>query len=138
MDGETELLDGLVQVSFTMTAMLSKIASAHDLSLTQLRLLAILRDREPRMADLAEHLGLDRSSVSGLVDRAARAGLVRRSASKEDGRSVRVALTAEGMRLATALHAEVTSSVDPLTAGLSAAEKNRLAALLGRILDRRG
>ena len=71
-----ELLDALVQTSFTVMAMLEPVAAEHDLSLTQLALLAILRDREPTMAELAGYLGLDRSSVSGLVDRAEKRGLV--------------------------------------------------------------
>ena len=56
--------------SFEVIAVLSRAAARHDLSLTQLRMLGVLRDREPRMAELADFLGLDRSTVSGLVDRA--------------------------------------------------------------------
>ena len=66
---DDELMDGLVQVSFAVVATLTQLGAAYDLSLTQLRVLAILRDREPRMAELADHLGLDRSTVSGLIDR---------------------------------------------------------------------
>src|SRR3954452_9468264 len=91
-----DVMDGLVQVSFTVIALLSQAAAAHDLSLTQLRVLAILRDRQPKMAELASHLGLDRSSVSGLIDRAGGRGLVRREPSGDDGRAVRVSLTTEG------------------------------------------
>src|SRR5579875_2939777 len=70
----TDLLDNLVLTSFTVIALLSRTAAEHDMSLTQLRMLAILRDRTPAMADLAGFLGLERSSVSGLIDRAARPG----------------------------------------------------------------
>lgn len=80
----------VISASFTVVALLSQAAVAHDLSLTQLRVLAILRDRKPKLAELATHLGLDRSSVSGLIDRAVRRGLVRRDASSGDGRAVRV------------------------------------------------
>ena len=77
-----DLMDSLVQASFAVMAQLSRAAAAHDLSLTQLRALAILRDRNLKMAELATYLGLDRSSVSGLIDRAAKRGLVRRDASQ--------------------------------------------------------
>ncbi|HWG14258.1 MAG TPA: MarR family transcriptional regulator [Streptosporangiaceae bacterium] len=50
--------------------------------------------------DDAAFLGLERSSVSGLIDRAVRRGLVRRTANSDDGRSVQVSLTAEGQQLA--------------------------------------
>jgi DNA-binding MarR family transcriptional regulator len=129
-----EVLDNLVQVSFAVMAHLSQVAAAHELSLTQLRVLGILRDRTPKMAELATHLGLDRSSVSGLVDRAARRGLVSREASRDDGRSVRVSLTPAGADLARELTAEVSRVMAPMTAGLSAADRTRLGVLLGRML----
>lgn len=131
---EAPLVDALGQMSFTVMAILSRVAAANDLSLTQLRALAILRDREPRMAELAEHLGLDRSTVSGLIDRAAKRDLVSRIASDTDKRSARVALSAAGRRLADAISGEIALVVGELTAGLSAAEKRQLTGLLERTL----
>ena len=77
-------------MSFALMAVLTGVAAEHDLSLTQLRVLGILRDREPTMADLATYTGLERSTISGLIDRAAARGLVRKTADLRDGRSVRV------------------------------------------------
>ena len=129
-----DLLDGLVLASFTVIALLSRTAADHDMSLTQLRMLAILRDRTPVMADLAGFLGLERSSVSGLIDRAARRGLVQRVASRDDGRSVQVSLTDDGHRLAAQVTGEVAALVAPLTGTLSPAEQSRLTLLLGKML----
>ena len=92
-DHLAELRDALAQMSFTLMAVLTEVAAEHDLSLTQLRVLGILRDREPTMADLATFTGLERSTISGLIDRAAQRGLVTRTADPHDGRSVRVTLT---------------------------------------------
>jgi DNA-binding MarR family transcriptional regulator len=131
----TELLDNLVMTSFTVIALLSRTAAEHDMSLTQLRMLAILRDRNPAMADLAGFLGLERSSVSGLIDRAARRGLVQRVASSDDGRSVQVSLTGDGHRLAAQVAGEVAALVAPLTGTLSPAEQGRLTLLLGKMLS---
>ncbi len=128
-------MDGLVQVSFTVIARLSKVAAAHDLSLTQLRVLAILRDREPKISELAAHLGLERSSVSGLIDRSVARGLARRDASADDGRAVRVSLTPEGHRLAVELTAEFAALIEPMTGNLSGTDQRRLGALLFRLLD---
>lgn len=130
-----EVMDSLVQVSFTVMAFLNQAASAHDLSLTQLRTLAILRDRQPKMAELAAYLGLDRSSVSGLIDRAVGRGLVRRLASSDDGRAVRVSLTADGRRLARVLTAEIGALIAPLTEHLSPTEQKRLSSLLMRLVE---
>jgi DNA-binding MarR family transcriptional regulator len=129
-----DLMDGLVQVSFAVISRLSQVAAAHDLSLTQLRLLAILRDRQPKMAELAGHLGLERSTVSGLVDRAATRGLVRRVTSANDGRVVRVSLSPKGRRIAADLTEEVSQQVAPMTQRLNDADRERLAVLLARVL----
>src|ERR1700685_795116 len=98
--GATDMIDALVRTAFFTTAVLSRIAAEHQLSLTQLRVLAILRDRQGAMSDLAAYLGLDKSTISGLVDRAEKRGLLRRTPNPSDGRGVDVALTEEGMVLA--------------------------------------
>ena len=86
------------------------------------------------MAELAAHLGLDRSSVSGLIDRAVTRGLVRRAASDDDGRSVRVGLTDEGHRLAATGAAEVADLLQPLLGKLGSPDRRRLTGLLSRLL----
>ncbi len=129
-----EVMDSLVQASFTVIALLSRAAAEHDLSLTQLRVLAILRDRQPTMAELATHLGLERSSVSGLIDRAVRRGLVRRDTSNEDGRAVRVSLTPDGQRLASLLTEEIGDLITPMTGSLSRTDQARLGILLSKML----
>jgi DNA-binding MarR family transcriptional regulator len=133
LDGDP-LVDALAQTSFTVIAQLSRVAAEHDLSLTQLRVLAILRDRTPAMAALAEFLGLERSSVSGLVDRAERRGLVTRTPSRSDGRSVEIALTPAGHELAADVATEVSALLTPLTARLPPADQRRLTTLLTRLL----
>jgi DNA-binding MarR family transcriptional regulator len=106
-----ELRDALAQMSFTLMAVLAEVAAEHDLSLTQLRVLGILRDREPTMAGLATFTGLERSTISGLIDRASARELV----------------------------PEITGTVGdrivPLTGRLSSAEQKRLTTLLTKALD---
>jgi MarR family transcriptional regulator, lower aerobic nicotinate degradation pathway regulator len=128
-----DLRDGLVQVSFAVTAVLSRVAAEQDLSLTQLRVLGILRDREPTMAELATYLGLERSTVSGLIDRAGQRGLVQKSTDPADGRSVRVSLTAEASSLAPRIIAEVGELMAPMIDRLSVSEQHRLTALLDKV-----
>ncbi len=134
--GMDDVMDSLVQASFTVMALLSQVAAAHDLSLTQLRVLAILRDHQPKMAELATHLGLERSSVSGLIDRAAKRGLVRRDTSNDDGRAVRISFTPDGERLAAVITEEVAGLLAPMIGNLGAADQKRLSALLVRMLGR--
>jgi DNA-binding MarR family transcriptional regulator len=130
-----ELRDALAQMSFTLMAVLTEVAAEHDLSLTQLRVLGILRDREPTMADLATFTGLERSTISGLIDRAAQRGLVTRTADPHDGRSVRVTLTESARRLVPHVTAAIGDRITPLTGRLSTGEQQRLTALLTKALD---
>jgi DNA-binding MarR family transcriptional regulator len=129
-----ELRDALAQMSFTLMAVLTEIAAEHDLSLTQLRVLGILRDREPTMADLATFTGLERSTISGLIDRAAQRGLVTKTADPHDGRSVRVGLTESARRLVPEILAAVGGRITPMTGQLSSGEQKRLTALLTKAL----
>lgn len=131
---QAELIDALVQASFATMAVLSRVAADHELSLTQLRVLAILRDRRLRMAGLADYLGLDRSTMSGLVDRAEKRGLLRRAANVADGRAVDVLLTPDGRALTDELYTTITRALAPMTDSLAAPDQRRLQTLLTRML----
>ena len=133
-DHHDRLRDALVQVSFALMAVLTEVAADHDLSLTQLRVLGILRDREPTMADLAVFTGLERSTISGLIDRAAQRGLVAKTADARDGRSVRVTLTEQARLLAPQITAQISDQLKPLITALNAGEQRRLTALLTKAL----
>jgi DNA-binding MarR family transcriptional regulator len=133
---QQELIDALVRTSFATMAVLTRIAAEHDLSLTQLRVLAILRDRRVTMSELTSYLGLDKSTVSGLVDRAEKRGLLRRAPSPRDGRGVDVFLAPAGTQLAERGGAEIAQALAPMTGALSQAEARRVAALLERMLGR--
>src|SRR5271155_3414010 len=135
LDGPTDLIDALVRTAFFTTAVLSRIGAEHDLSLTQLRVLAILRDRQGSMSDLATHLGLDKSTISGLVDRAEKRGLLQRAPSPADGRATDVFLTAGGMQLAELGERKIAESLSPMTGKLTRAETRRLTALLEYLLE---
>ena len=131
------IVDGLVQLSFAVQAVLADAAARHDLTVGQVRLLGILRDREPGTMELARHLGLDKSSVTGLIDRAERRGLVRRAPSKEDGRAVQVSSTPLGRQLSDRVGAEIGTEIAALTAGLSETNRNRLSAIATQVVRSR-
>ena len=135
---QQDLISALVRASFATTAVLSRVAAEHDLSLTQLRVLAILRDRRVRMSELADYLGLDKSTISGLVDRAEKRGLLRRAPNPVDGRATDVFLTAEGLQLADLGEAKIARSLSPMTGTLTRTETLRLTALLEHVLKQEG
>jgi DNA-binding MarR family transcriptional regulator len=129
-----DLIDVLVQATFMTMAVLNGVAADNDLSLTQLRVLAILRDRRVRMSALAVYLGLDKSTMSGLVDRAAKRGLLTRAPSQDDGRAIDVSLSGAGADLAGELYTRITAQLSPTTDRLSPAERHRLQTLLQRLI----
>ncbi|WP_344946115.1 MarR family transcriptional regulator [Actinomadura miaoliensis] len=87
------------------------------------------------MRELGQVLGLAKSSLTGLVDRSAQRGLVRRAQTLEDGRMVRVELTPEGARLAEEFYAETCRRVEALASGLDDTGRATLADLLGRLVE---
>ncbi|MEQ8168492.1 MAG: MarR family transcriptional regulator [Candidatus Eremiobacterota bacterium] len=71
-----------------------------NMSLSQLNVLLFLEARDHvRMKDIGEKLCIKPSSVTNLVDRLIRAGLVERSFDPEDRRVVEVSLSEDGKRL---------------------------------------
>ncbi|MFC3799185.1 MarR family winged helix-turn-helix transcriptional regulator [Cohnella sp. GCM10012308] len=132
--GDLSIVDGLVQLSFLVQAILGRIGAEHDLSVIQIRLLGILRDREPTMLQLARHLGLDKSSVTGLVDRAERRGLVERTATPNDRRGFNVRMTDAGRQLVQTAGAEIERQILDAAAGITPAERTQFTALAAKIL----
>ncbi|MBK3574378.1 MarR family transcriptional regulator [Streptomyces sp. MBT65] len=128
------LVDALAQLSFLVQNALAEIAGEYDLSLTQTRLLGILRDREPTMNQLGHHLGLDKSSITGLVDRAQRRGLVTRTPSTLDRRSFQVSITDAGRQLAQQVATRFAERIEKCVEPLPEADRTRLSRLATRIV----
>jgi len=128
------LVDALVQTSFRITSVLTRIGAEHDMSLTQVRMLGILTDHRVRVTDLAAYLGLDKSTMSGLIDRAERRGLVRRERNPDDGRAVDVMIAPAGLELAQAAYREVRETISPATGQLDRRQTESLIKLLGIML----
>jgi MarR family transcriptional regulator, lower aerobic nicotinate degradation pathway regulator len=133
-DGQLSTTDALAQASFLIQGMLERRAAERGFSLIQTRLLGVLRDREPTINELAALLGLDKSSVSGLVDRAETRGLVERHASRTDRRSVRVALTEDGAQRISEVGADFARDLIELLEPLALSDRRTLTSLLSRVL----
>ncbi|NQX49207.1 MarR family transcriptional regulator [Paenibacillus tritici] len=131
---ELSMVDSLVQLSFVIQNILAKIGTQHDLSIIQIRLLGILRDREPSMLQLAKHLGLDKSSITGLVDRAQRRGLVERTVSQSDRRGFNVRATPAGWKIIHEVGEQIERQITLVTEGLTGEERAQLIALASKIL----
>ena len=127
-------MDAMAQLTFTVHGALARIAATNDLSIIQIRLLGLLRDRRPTITELAALLQLDKSSVTGLVDRAQERGLVQRTASRVDGRSVHVSITPVGREVIDAGSAAFEGEIAVLVADLTIPQRTRLAAIATHIV----
>jgi MarR family transcriptional regulator, lower aerobic nicotinate degradation pathway regulator len=127
-------VDALAQLSFVIAGQLERRAAEHDLSPAVARLLGVLRDREPTMNELARLLELDKSSVSGLVDRAERRGLVARAPSVADRRAVLVRLTDEGRALITQAAGVFAEDVSALLDRLPPRDRAAFTRIVSRLL----
>ena len=124
----------LVRSSFLVNAVYAESGREHGLTPQQGQLLCVLMAQPYGMSELGAVLGLAKSSLTGLVDRSERNGLVRREQDPQDLRAVRVALTPRGSQLAEEFYAETCRRIERLPAGLSVAERDMLASLLGRVV----
>jgi DNA-binding MarR family transcriptional regulator len=134
-DGRTDVVAALVRTSFLVNAVYAESSRQHGVTAQQGQLLCVLMPRPYGMTELGAVLGLAKSSLSGLVDRTERNGLVRRTPNPTDSRTTTVSLTAQGRRLAGRFYAETCRRIDALPAGLDDAERDVLAALLRRVVE---
>lgn len=133
-EGRLGVVAALVRSTFLVNAVYAESAREYGLTSQQGQLLCVLMAQPYGMTELGAVLGLAKSSLTGLVDRSERNGLVERRPDPDDSRAVRVALTRRGGRLAEEFYAETCRRVDELATGLAADERDVLAGLLGRVV----
>ncbi len=125
---------GLVRLTFLVQNLYADVGRGLDLTAAQAQMLCSLADRSVGMAELSGMLCLERSSLTGLVDRAQQRGLVVRENDPHDRRAVKVALTPEGSKALHRFHDQLTQQLDKLLADLPVAERDRFAKTLSRVV----
>ncbi|MET9069901.1 MarR family winged helix-turn-helix transcriptional regulator [Streptosporangium sandarakinum] len=133
-DGPIGTVAALVRSTFLVNAVYVDSAREYGITQQQGQLLCVLMAQPYGMGELGAMLGLAKSSLTGLVDRSERNGLVRRQPDPDDSRAVRVALTGRGAKLAEEFYTETCRRIEGLTSGFAPAERDMLAALLGRVV----
>ena len=134
VDGPIGTVAALVRSTFLVNAVYVNSAREYGLTQQQGQLVCVLMAQPYGMSELGAILGLAKSSLTGLVDRSERNGLVQRTPDPQDSRAVRVSLTRQGARLADEFYTETCRRVEELASGLTPAERDTLAALLGRVV----
>ncbi|WP_336207112.1 MarR family winged helix-turn-helix transcriptional regulator [Nonomuraea sp. LPB2021202275-12-8] len=131
---DLEFASALVRMSHLVQRVFADVSREHDTTPQQAQLLCLLIGGPVGMTELSRLVNLEKSSLTGLVDRVERRGLVARVRDSSDRRTCRVALTPQGERLAVDLHDEISGRLDTLAEALPDGDGERLAAIITRLL----
>lgn len=123
----------LIRAAFLVNAAYSESGREYGLTPQQGQLLSILLAQPYGMGELGTVLGLAKSSVTGLVDRCERNGLVHREPAPHDSRAVRVVLTPRGRETAQGFYVDTHRRIEQLQTSLSEDERDELAELLAQV-----
>ncbi|SHE61156.1 MarR family winged helix-turn-helix transcriptional regulator [Streptoalloteichus hindustanus] len=130
-DGIAELAHRLRPLVFHLYYVVRRETPQYQLTLTQGSVLAALAlDGPRRMSALAEREGVRTPSMTDVVARLERLGLVRRAPDPSDGRAVIAAATDEGRRLIDELVRAREEFLRERLARLDAADRTAIAAAL--------
>ncbi len=96
-------------------------------------LVAVASGELPNQLALAQHLGIDRTVMTYLVDDFVKAGLVERQLNPADRRARIVVATATGLAMLAELQRSVAGAEDAVLGALDAAERELFRTLLRRV-----
>jgi DNA-binding MarR family transcriptional regulator len=102
-----------------------------NLTIAQAHFLSCLYDQDQQLGkDLARELGVDAGTLTPMIDRLERMGLVRRCPHPEDRRATRICLTAEAEQLRDEVRARCCQVNERLMGKFSKEEYERFLELL--------
>ncbi|MFI9594698.1 MarR family winged helix-turn-helix transcriptional regulator [Nonomuraea sp. NPDC052265] len=128
------LTEALVRLAHLVQQVYGEVSREHDLTPQQAQLLCLLVGGPIGMTGLTRALHLEKSSLTGLVDRAEKRGLVARVRDERDRRACLIELTCAGAEIAVRAHDGVAARLETLAAGLPTAHRDLLAGVIGTIL----
>ena len=114
-------------------------AACRDLDLTPAQLHIVLwlgNDGAMTMGELARRVAVTEKTITGVVDRLERAGLVQRERDPEDRRVIHVRLAAPGARLHRRVEAGIEGKLAGLLLLLHAGERRQLVRTVERLAAR--
>jgi DNA-binding MarR family transcriptional regulator len=126
--------DVLIQLCRLVQGIYAHVSERHDLTPVHAKLICVLAFGPRGMAELARCFGVEKATLTGLVDRAEQRGLVRRSPVPGDRRALHVTLTDTGHEAATAFHTEATEELNHLLSALPATERENFRRSIAKII----
>ncbi|NUT06623.1 MAG: MarR family transcriptional regulator [Hamadaea sp.] len=134
MSGDNEDFAGaLIRLSLAVQHVFTDVSRAHELTAQQALLMCALMDEPLGMAGLTDHLHIEKSTLTGLVDRVERRGYVRRTPDSCDRRAVKVELTPTGREAATGFHDALTKVLADQLEELPPKVRQQMRAAIGPV-----
>jgi DNA-binding MarR family transcriptional regulator len=128
MDEDEGFAGALIRLSLAVQYVHQDISRIHDLTPQQAVLMFSLLEGPVGMAELSDRLHVEKSTLTGLVDRAERRCMVLRTPDPADRRALRVSLTAKGREVASAFYRAVTDALLGHIADLPEETRDQLRA----------
>lgn len=128
--------DALVRLSHVVQYVFGDVTRQVELTPQQGQLLCVLTTGPIGLSELSRTLHQERSSLTGLIDRVERRGLVERRRHPRDRRAYSVVLTETGLRLAHEVHGEVVSRLDRLAGDVPEALRDTVAGVASTLVGR--
>jgi DNA-binding MarR family transcriptional regulator len=131
------ILEAIVYLYTESRRVTKEVARSAELTGPQLTVLKVLEGLgDISLSELSERIRAQNSTVTGIIDRMEREGLVVRARSTEDRRVVHIRLTEKGARIARGIAVEPMEVFRGALESLSAGEVRDLLRILTKIAQR--
>lgn len=129
-----EVLEAIIYLYTESRRITKELARRAELTGPQLTVMKMLEQiGDLSLSELSERIRAQNSTVTGIIDRMEREGLVTRERSKEDRRVVYIRLTAKGRKIAEEIPVEPMEIFRGALSALTAAETRELVKILGKV-----
>ena len=134
-DNAYELTTAVMATANVFLRESQRLFRPHGLTAAQYNVLNVLAPRADGMSqrELSDLLVVDRSNVTGLLDRMEKSGWVQRADDPTDRRVYRVTLTPSGRRLWSIVEPRYRDVVAHVTRGVSISQMNECIELLNQL-----
>jgi DNA-binding MarR family transcriptional regulator len=132
-----QVLEAIIYLYTESRRITKELAKRADLTGPQLTVVKLLEQvGDLSLSELSDKIRAQNSTVTGIIDRMEREGLVTRERSKEDRRVVHIRLTAKGHTLAGAIPVEPMEIFKGALESLSGQEMRDLMRIMTKVAKR--
>jgi DNA-binding MarR family transcriptional regulator len=132
-----QILEAILYLYTESRRLTKELARSVDLTGPQLTVLKMLEGvGDLSLSELSERIRAQNSTVTGIIDRMEREGLVLRARSTEDRRVVKIKLTDKGSKIGRAIAVEPMEVLRAALDGLTFVESQSLLKILTKIARR--